>query len=54
MAWVGNARGRVIREPAVIAEADAIIFQALAEFDIAVKKLRELRGGSSKLSIPDL
>lgn len=54
LAWVGKANGRVIRDPAVIAEADAIIFQALEEFDIAVKKLRALRGGNSKLSIPEL
>jgi len=54
LAWVGKANGRVIRDPAVIAEADAIIFQALEEFDKAVKKLRALRGGNSKLSIPDL
>ena len=54
LAWIGKANGRVIRDPAVIAEADAIIFQALEEFDIAVKKLRALRAGNSKLSIPEL
>ena len=54
LAWVGKSNGLVIRDPAVTAEADAIIFQALEEFDIAVKKLRALRGVNSKLSIPEL